>query len=155
FSSAATNLASSTPAGRQIFLRDTCFGASSSCTPQTALISTDEGGALAGNDNLLPSVSSSGRFVAFLSVTPSKYPSASGTPNSGIRQIFVRDTCFAATGSCTPKTTRLSVMPGDTTSFESKPAGPVISSSAQAVGVSSVAAPTLLTRSVPIDDRVF
>jgi hypothetical protein len=155
FSSAATNLVSTRPTGRQIFVRDTCFGATTSCTPQTTLVSIDEAGALAGNDNLLPSLSSSGRFVAFLSVTPSKYPSQSGAPNSGIRQIFVRDTCFGAASSCTPKTTRLSVMPGDTTSLQSKPAGPAISSSAQAVGVSSATTPTVLTRSVPVDDRVF
>jgi len=155
FSSAATNLVASTPAGRQIFLRDTCFGATTSCTPRTTLVSTDEGGALAGNDNLLPSLSSSGRFVAFLSVVPSKYPAKSGAPNSGLRQIFVRDTCFGATGICAPKTTRLSVMPGDTNSLQSKPAGPAVSSTAQAVGISSAATPTALTRIVPVDDRVF
>jgi len=155
FSSEATNLISSTLAGRQIFLRDTCFGATTSCTPQTTLISTDEGGALSGNDNLLPSLSSSGRFVAFLSVTNSKYASKSGSPNSGIRQVFVRDTCFGVAAPCTPKTTRLSVMPGDTTSLQGKPAGPAISSSAQAVGVSSASTPTVLTRTVPVDDRVF
>jgi len=155
FSSAANNLVPNTPAGRQVFVRDTCSGAATSCTPQTALVSADESGALSGNDNLLPSVSASGRFVAFLSVTPSKYPSKPGQPNSGFRQIFVRDTCFGATTSCTPKTTRLSVMPGDTSSLLSKPAGPAISSSAQAVGVSSAAPPTLFTRAVPVDDRVF
>ena len=155
FSSAATNLVANTPAGRQIFLHDTCLGATNSCTPQTVLVSSDDAGALSGNDNLLPSLSSSGRFVAFLSVTSSKYASKSGTPNSGYRQIFVRDTCFGATTSCTPKTTRLSVMPGDTTSLQSKPAGPKISSSAQAVGVSSATTPMLLTRSIPVDDRVF
>jgi hypothetical protein len=155
FSSAATNLVANTPAGRQIFLHDTCSGATTSCTPQTTLVSTDEGGALSGNDNLLPSLSSSGRFVAFLSVTPAKYPAKSGTANSGYRQIFVRDTCFGATGSCTPRTTRLSVMPGDTNSLETKPAGPAISGSAQAVGVSSATRPTVLTRTVPVDDRVF
>jgi hypothetical protein len=155
FSSAATNLVANTPAGRQVFVHDTCFGAATPCTPQTTLASADEGGALSGNDNLLPSLSSSGRFVAFLSVTPSKYPSKSETANSGYRQIFVRDTCFGATGACTPKTTRLSVMPGDTNSLASKPAGPAISGSAQAVGVSSATAPTVLTRSVPVDDRVF
>jgi Periplasmic component of the Tol biopolymer transport system len=155
FSSAATNLAANTPAGRQIFLYDTCAGATTSCTPQTTIASTDESGALSGNDNLLPSLSSSGRFVAFLSVTPSKYPAKTGTPNSGVRQIFVRDTCLGATSSCTPKTTRLSVMPGDTNSQPGKPAGPAISSSAQAVGISSAATPTLLTRSVAVDDRVF
>jgi hypothetical protein len=155
FSSAATNLTANTPAGRQIFLHDTCAGANTSCTPQTTLASTDETGALSGNDNLLPSLSSSGRFVAFLSVTPSKYPSKTGAPNSGYRQIFVRDTCFGATTSCTPKTTPLTVMPGDTNSLSGKPAGPALSSSAQAVGISSTAAPTVLTRSVPVDDKVF
>ena len=156
FSSAATNLVSNAPAGRQIYLRDTCAGAATSCTPQTSLISSDESGLLAGNDNLLPSISSSGRFVAFLSVTPSKYPAKSaGTPNSGYRQIFVRDTCFGATTSCTPKTTRISLMPGDANSLQSKPAGPAISSSAAVVGVSSSTLPIVFTRTVPVDDRVF
>jgi len=155
FSSAATNLVASTPAGRQIFLRDTCIGAAASCAPETTLVSADESGALSGNDNLLPSVSSSGRFIAFLSVTASKYPASSGSANSGYRQIFVLDTCFGATVSCTPKMTRLSLLPGDTNSTSGKPAGPAISSSAQAVGVSSAVAPTLFTRSVTVDDQVF
>jgi hypothetical protein len=156
FSSAATNLVANPPTGRQIYLRDTCAGADASCAPQITLISTDENGLISGNDNLLPSLSSSGRFVAFLSVTSSKYPAkAAGTPNSGYRQIFVRDTCFGATDSCKPSTTRISVVPGDTNSLRSKPAGPALSSSARSVGVSSAVAPTLFTRSVAIDDRVF
>ena len=156
FSSAATNLVANAPSGRQIYLRDTCAGAATQCTPQTTLISTDESGALSGNDNLLPSISSSGRFVAFLSVTSSKYPAKSaGNANSGYRQVFVRDTCFGATTACTPATTRISLVPGDGNSLQSKPAGPAISSSAQAVAVSSAATPTLFTRTVPIDDRVF
>jgi hypothetical protein len=160
FSSAATNLIPNTPAGRQILVRDTCTGAASSCTPQTTLASADESGALSGNDNLLPSVSSSGRFIAFLSVTASKYPASaadtrSATPNSGYRQIFVRDTCFGVATSCTPRTSRISLLPGDTNSLGSKPAGPAISGSAQAVGVSSVTTPTVFTRTIPVDDRVF
>ncbi len=156
FSSAATNLVANPPSGRQIYLRDTCAGAATQCTPQTTLISADESGLLSGNDNLLPSISSSGRFVAFLSVTPSKYPAKSaGNTNSGYRQVFVRDTCFGVTTACTPATTRISLVPGDASSLQSKPAGPAISSSAQAVAVSSAATPTLFTRTVPIDDRVF
>src|SRR5262249_33194852 len=92
FSSAATNLLAVTPAGRQILLRDTCFAETGPCTPGTSLVSSDEGGELSGGDNLLPSVSASGRFIAFLSVTKSKYASKPGSPNSGYRQIFVRDT---------------------------------------------------------------
>ena len=156
FSSAATNLVPNAPSGRQIYLRDTCAGVATQCTPQTALVSTDEAGSLSGNDNLLPSISSSGRFVAFVSVTSSKYAAKSaGTPNSGYRQVFVRDTCFGAATACTPATTRISLVPGDASSLQSKPAGPAISSSAQAVAVSSAATPTLFTRTVPIDDRVF
>jgi hypothetical protein len=156
FSSAATNLVPNAPAGRQIYLRDTCAGAATQCTPQTTLVSTDESGLLSGNDNLLPSISSSGRFVAFLSVTSSKYPAKSaGNANSGYRQVFVRDTCFGATTACTPATTRISLVPGDAGSLQSKPAGPAISSSAQAIAVSTAATPTLFTRTIPIDDRVF
>jgi len=46
-------------------------------------------------------------------------------------------------------------MPGDSNSLQNKPAGPAISGSAQAVGVSSVATPTIFTRTVAVDDRVF
>ena len=93
FSSAATNLVADTPTGKQIFLRDTCHGSAASCKPQTQLISVDPNGLLSATDNLLPSVSSSGRFVAFLSVTASKTPNAkspnaqanAGQMNTGIR----------------------------------------------------------------------
>jgi len=51
-----------TPGGKQIFLRDTCNGGDSSCKPQTQLISLDPDGRLSGTDNLLPSISSSGRY---------------------------------------------------------------------------------------------
>jgi len=155
FSSAATNLVANPPTGRQIYLRDTCAGATTQCAPETSLVSIDESGSLSGNDNLLPSVSSSGRFVAFLSVTPSKYPAKSGAPNSGVRQVLARDTCFGASARCTPSTTRISLVPGDTNSLQGKPAGPAISGSAEAIAVSSAAVPTLFTRTIAIDDRVF
>jgi hypothetical protein len=164
FSSASTNLAgnaaSNTASGRQIYLRDTCLGADASCKAATQLISTDAAGALAGAEGILPSVSSSGRFVAFLAVTlshaasqPSAQPSASQA-NSGFRQVFVRDTCLGA-ANCTPKTTRISLLPGDGSDATSKPAGPAISGDAKQVASSEAAAATLFTHSVAIDDRVF
>ena len=69
FSSAATNLVENAPPGRQVYLFDTCAGAGDSCKPSTHLISTDANGALVGTESILPSVSSSGRFVAFLAIT--------------------------------------------------------------------------------------
>jgi hypothetical protein len=163
FSSAATNLLSGAGTGRQVYLRDTCFGAGSgSCAPATRLVSTDANGALVGTESILPSVSASGRFVAFLSVTPSHATgqasaqtkaSAAGT-NSGYRQVFVRDTCLGAT-DCAPKTTRISLQPGDTSTTDAKPAGPALSASANRVALAGAGAPTLFSRSVAVDDRVF
>jgi len=155
FSSAATNLVSGSSTGRQIYLRDTCQGASSSCVATTELISTDPAGALVGTESILPSVSSSGRFVAFVAVTPthSANQAAAQSTNSGFRQIFVRDTCSGAT-ACTPKTTRISLQPGDGAST-SKPAGPALAGNAKQVAASGAASSTLFTHSVPVDDRVF
>jgi hypothetical protein len=178
FSSAATNLAiaassstltSSSGTGRQIYLRDTCAGAQSQCSPSTQLVSTDPTGQLVGTEGILPSVSASGRFIAFLAVTPSHVASQSGstaaaksaaatssssTANSGFRQVFIRDTCLGAS-SCTPKTTRISLQPGDTSSSDVKPAGPALSGSSARVAVPGAATATVFTHSVAVDDRVF
>jgi hypothetical protein len=164
FSSAAANLVSETAtAGRQVYLRDTCFGASGSCTPATQLVSTDPNGNLVGTESILPSVSSTGRFVAFLAVTPthststaaSTDKSGASAANSGYRQVFVRDTCLG-TANCTPMTTRISLQPGDGSGTgTSKPAGPAISGNANHVGLTGSSTSTLFTRSVAVDDGVF
>jgi WD40 repeat protein len=162
FSSAASNLVESAPPGRQVFLRDTCAGAVESCKPSTLFISVDSNGALVGTESILPSVSSSGRFVAFLAVTPSqpanKFAAQTKTPasssNSGYRQVFIRDTCLGA-ANCTPKTTRISLQPGDGTGSDSNTAGPALSGDSRRVAISSGNAATLFTRSMAVDDRVF
>ncbi|HKW56444.1 MAG TPA: IPT/TIG domain-containing protein [Candidatus Acidoferrum sp.] len=162
FSSAATNLAAEAPGtgGRQIYLRDTCFGAGDSCTPSTQLISADPQGALAGTESILPAVSASGRFVAFLAVSPSQAsklaPEAAGAaaPNSGFRQVFVRDTCLGAS-NCTPSTTRISLQPGDGSSGPSKPVGPALGGHGDHLAIAGANTATLFTRSVPVDDSVF
>ena len=163
FSSAATNLVAEAPAGRQIYLRDTCLSAAASCTPSTQLISTDPNGALVGTESILPSVSASGRFVAFLAVTPSRSAGqakaqgsthASTGLNSGYRQVFVRDTCFGA-ANCAPRTTRISLQPGDASSTDEKPAGPAISGAAKHIALAGARNSTLFTRSVAVDDGVF
>jgi hypothetical protein len=161
FSSAATNLLPDAPPGRQIYLRDTCAGAAdSSCAPSTQLISTDSTGALVGTESILPSVSASGRFVAFVAVTPShakpsvRSKSNAATANSGYRQVFVRDTCLGAT-NCTAKTTRISLQSGDVPATGDKPAGPALSSQAKHVALPGASASTLFTRGVLVDDQIF
>ena len=161
FSSAATNLVENAPPGRQVYLRDTCIGAPTSCKASTVLISTDEEGKLVGTEAILPSISSSGRFVAFLAVTESQSHASGNNPrvggngaNSGLRQVFVRDTCLAAV-NCTPKTTRISLMPGDTPANSAKPAGPALSGLAKQIALSEGKNATMFTPIVPVDDRVF
>jgi len=162
FSSAATNLVENAPPGRQVYLLDTCAGAGDSCKPSSHLISVDPNGALVGTESILPSVSASGRFVAFLAISPShssKSASAQSKTsvsdsNSGYRQVFIRDTCLGAT-NCTPKTTRISLQPGDGSASAAKPVGPVLSGNARRVGIAGANAATLFARSVAVDDRIF
>jgi hypothetical protein len=160
FSSDAANLVENAPPGRQIYLRDTCAGTDESCKPSTVLVSTDSQGALIGAESILPSVSSSGRFVAFLAVTrshaaadsPGETKSSAGATNSGFRQVFIRDTCLGAT-NCTPKTTRISLQPGDGSG--SAPARPALSGQGKHIALAGAGAATLFTRSAPVDDGVF
>ncbi len=163
FSSAATNLLESAPAGRQVYMRDTCAGAAAGCKPTTTLVSTDPGGALLGTESIFPSISSSGRYVVFLAITPSqetaqgKLPATgavSSSPNSGLRQVFLRDTCLGVT-SCTPKTTRISLSPGDTPTNSDKPVGPALSGLAKQVALADGKSATVFTSTVPVDDQVF
>jgi hypothetical protein len=161
FSSAATNLVENAPPGRQVYLRDTCIAAPTSCKASTVLISADEEGKLVGTEAILPSISSSGRFVAFLAVTESQSHASGNKPqvggngaNSGLRQVFVRDTCLGAV-NCTPKTTRISLMPGDTPANSAKPAGPALSGLAKQLALSEGKNATMFTPTLPVDDRVF
>ena len=85
FASNATNLASGVPANStQVYLRDACPTGASGCTG-TILISQNNSGNIASGSN--PSVSSGGRFVAFVSSATNLLPAGVTTP-----QIFLRDT---------------------------------------------------------------
>ncbi|HKV23425.1 MAG TPA: hypothetical protein VJN93_02440 [Candidatus Acidoferrum sp.] len=171
FSSSAPNLTPDSTTGRQVYLRDTCLGVTDSCTPSTLLVSNDPNGNLEGLDSILPSVSSSGRFVAFLAVTPDESDEtapASGSPKAavvakspanssgaGFRQVFVRDTCLGAR-NCTPSTTRITLQPGnDSLTGGSKPAGPAISGSGDHLALTNGNTATLFTHAIAVDEGVF
>jgi hypothetical protein len=172
FSSVATNLVATSSAsaalaatsGRQIYLRDTCTGAAAGCQPSTELISLDSTGQLAGTESILPSVSASGRYVAFVAVARSQASAGISAQtnatagNSGYRQIFVRDTCLGV-ANCTAKTSRVSLQPGDGSetapAADAAPAGPALSGDAKKVALSGSGTAVLFTRSVAVDDRVF
>jgi hypothetical protein len=75
-----------------VYLRDTCMGVASGCTPSTVLASVDTDGTLLGGAN--PTITPDGRFVSFNSTGATL----------GINQIRVRDTCHGAPAGCTPGT---------------------------------------------------
>jgi hypothetical protein len=116
---------------------------------------------LVGTEAILPSMSASGRFVAFVAITASHQgakstatTSSNSALNSGFRQVFVRDTCLGAT-NCTPSTTRISLQPDDSPATGAKPAGPAVSGSGQHVAVPEARNSTVFGRGIAVDDRVF
>lgn len=109
FASTATNLVVGAGVAQQIYVRDTCTGidtVTTTCTPSTTLVSTSTGAPGNGLSEH-PSISSNGQFVAFASL-------ASNLANStnGIENIFVRNTCFATTTTCTPSLVLSSISGG-------------------------------------------
>jgi Tol biopolymer transport system component len=102
FDSAATDILPNTPfcaPHECVFVRDTCIGVTSSCTPTTTIASTTTDGSPA--DGELPAISPDGRFVAL---------SSSGT-SAGVWNVYLRDTCNGAPSGCTPSTILVSASP--------------------------------------------
>jgi trimeric autotransporter adhesin len=126
FVSLATNLVSGvgtldgiTP---QVFLRDTCNGVSSECTPTTYLISTPDGMTPGNGASSQPSVANDGEDVSFTS-TATNLGATAPNPN-GMQEIFERTPCLPTTTSCAAFTTLIStpdgVTPANGTSSESE-----------------------------------
>jgi hypothetical protein len=154
FSSAASNLTVSPPQGRQVYMRDTCVGADLPCQASTTLVSTDEAGHLTGTEGTYPSVSADGRYVAFLAVTASQSSTAKAAPDSGLRQVFVRDTCLG-TADCAPATARISMQPGYFAADGGRSAGPALSGLAKQVALPDGKSSTLFAPTIVVDDRVL
>ena len=102
FASAALNLGAN--GIQQIFVRDTCIGALTTCATSTILVSTFNG-ALGDNLSENPSINSnstgSGQFIAFASLASNFGANVA----NGVENIFVRDTCLSlvtTTTSCAP-----------------------------------------------------
>jgi Tol biopolymer transport system component len=109
FDSVASNLAAGIFSGRSnIFLRDTCLGASaeSDCTAFTAVVSVNPDGLAANGASFGPAISGDGRYVTFAS----RASNAANGDTSRAQKIVVRDTCLnvSAAESCAPQTTLVS-----------------------------------------------
>jgi len=103
FVSAAMNLVSSDTNGvTDVFVRDTCAGAPSSCVPSTQRVSVATDGAQANGASTTATISATGRYITFESTATNLDPHS--TSSSG---VFLRDTCAGATSVCVPSTQEL------------------------------------------------
>ena len=109
FTTLATNLVTQNVNGfGNVYLRDTCNGATAPCTPSTVIASLGNDGSIANAGENNSSISATGRFVAFASLASNLVPGDTFVAD-GWKDIFVRDTCFGAPAGCTPSTVRVSV----------------------------------------------
>src|SRR5215472_2371541 len=113
---AFTSLASNLVAGdnnnaEDVFLRDTCIGATAACTPSTQRISVANDGSQLSAGISCPSastceevsISATGRFITFTTNSNNAIP---GDANAN---VFVRDTCLGAPPGCSPSTKQVSL----------------------------------------------
>ncbi|HWF14097.1 MAG TPA: hypothetical protein VG272_10210, partial [Candidatus Acidoferrales bacterium] len=100
FLSSATNLVTPATNGlMQAFVRDTCAGVASGCTPLTQIVSVSTGGTQANAPVLSATIDATGRYVTFESSATNL-----GSTTSSSIGLFVRDTCTGAAPGCTPTT---------------------------------------------------
>lgn len=100
FLSSATNLLSSSTNGlTQAFVRDTCAGVASGCTPATQIVSVSTGGTQANAATLSATIDATGRYVTFESSATNL-----GSTTASSVGLFVRDTCIGVLSGCTPTT---------------------------------------------------
>ncbi len=137
FSSAATNLVSTVTSGAgEIYLHDACFGATSGCSPFTSLVSVAADGVSAANgSSTQPVISPDGQYVVFVSTATNLVAQAT----TGAPEIYIRSTCLAATGPCTPATALVSVAPDGVTPADGSSATPAASSGGRYVAFESSA----------------
>ncbi|MGD0733266.1 MAG: hypothetical protein ABR956_18520 [Terracidiphilus sp.] len=109
FQSLASNLTPAPTDGyQQIYLRDTCIGATASCAPSTQAVSITYSGAAPNGHSWDSAVSSDGRYVAFDSAATNILPQ---TGNCGVSMecVYLRDLCTGAAAGCVPSTMLVSV----------------------------------------------
>jgi len=106
FESDATDLVPATTQGPQVFIRDTCLGATGPCTPGTSLLSAALDGTPADSDSAVNGsslLSADGRYAVFASGADNLLP---GVPPAS---CYVKDTCAGAPAGCTPQLKVVSV----------------------------------------------
>jgi Tol biopolymer transport system component len=101
-SSASNHVPGASKSETNVFLRDTCLGATASdgCTASTTLIAADAAGVSTNSDAFAPWISASGRYISFISGISTNAKAQHFVETF----LFVRDTCFGASSPCTART---------------------------------------------------
>ena len=89
-------------ASTDVFVRDTCAGAPSGCTPSTQRVSVATDGTQANGASTSATIGASGRFITFKSAATNL-----GSVSSSASGLFLRDTCAGAASPCAPSTQAL------------------------------------------------
>lgn len=138
FASAATNLVSGASTGTQeIYVRDTCLGQASTCTPKTFLVSAAADGVTPANGASSEPVVVSGKtgqFVAFTSTATNLVSGASGTA-----EIYKVGLCIGITKGCTPTSAELISTPDGTTFADGASIEPAMTPDGRVVAFASTA----------------
>ncbi len=85
----------------EAFVRDTCMGVPSGCTPSSTLISVPDSGSQDNGNSGITATSANGRYFAFQSWASNIVSNGTTLPGD-----FWRDTCIGAPPGCTPSTLR-------------------------------------------------
>jgi len=108
FNSLASNLVTFPPGmvvfqSSRVYLRDTCAGVPTGCTPTTTLVSPIGNGVTNASAQYIgmKSLSADGRYATFMVSIPLVFETV----------IYVRDTCTGAPAGCTPQTVVVSADP--------------------------------------------
>lgn len=161
FTSTAANLGTSNPSGAQeIFVRNTCLGVSSGCTPITSLVSspdvTTPPTTLANGPSAQSAISSNGRFITFASKATNVCSVAAACPVlNGTQQIFLRDSCAGVATGCMPSTSLISIAKDGTTAGNALSERPAINSTGQFVGFASLATNLVTASTNGVDEQIF
>jgi Tol biopolymer transport system component len=104
FDSAAVNLIGAVRNGTaNVYMRDTCAGASGACRPGTTLVSANVFGAVGDGASFEPAISGDGRYVVFVTraddIGAEFESQAVGSARGATQRIVLRDTCIGAVAS--------------------------------------------------------
>ncbi len=97
FNSVGTNLVPNDTNGwLDVFVRDTCIGAPSGCTPTTTRVSVANDGSQSNAPACCPSISVDGRYISFRMAGANNL-----VPNFPNASVILHDTCFGSASGCT------------------------------------------------------